>query len=49
MDSDRKNTVDEEMDIRPGDMAVLIIDDDPVACEHAKLVLEQAGDRKSVV
>ena len=42
-DSDRKNTVDEDLNIHPGDMAVLIIDDDPVACEHAKLVLEQSG------
>ena len=25
------------------DMAVLIIDDDPIACEHAKLVLEEVG------
>ncbi len=41
-DSDRKDNVD-ELYIRPGDMAVLIIDDDPVASEHAKLVLEQAG------
>jgi len=30
-------------DIRPQDMHVLIIDDDPVACEHAKLVLEEVG------
>ena len=42
-DSDRKDDVEEELHMRPGDMAVLIIDDDPVACEHAKLVFEQAG------
>ena len=24
-------------------MTVLVIDDDPVACEHAKLVLEKVG------
>ena len=30
-------------DLRPDDMIVLIVDDDPVACEHAKLVLEKAG------
>ncbi len=30
-------------DIRPEDMAVLIVDDDPVACEHASMVLEKAG------
>ena len=30
-------------DIRPEEMTVLVVDDDPVACEHAKLVLEKAG------
>ena len=30
-------------DLRPQDMRVLIIDDDPVACEHARLVLEEVG------
>lgn len=42
-DSEHKDTVDEELKIHPGDMSVLIIDDDSIACEHAKLVLEQAG------
>ncbi|MBQ9492856.1 MAG: response regulator [Oscillibacter sp.] len=28
---------------RPQDIHVLIIDDDPIACEHAKLVLEEVG------
>ena len=31
------------LNVRPEDMSVLIIDDDPVACEHAQLVLEKAG------
>ena len=30
-------------DINPGDLKVLIIDDDKIACEHAKLVLEEVG------
>ena len=30
-------------EIQPQDMVVLIVDDDPVACEHAKLVLGKAG------
>ena len=30
-------------DIAPREMHVLIADDDPVACEHARLVLEKAG------
>ena len=29
--------------VRPQDMNVLVIDDDPVACEHAKLVLDEVG------
>ena len=40
-DSDKK---DHPMgELRPQDIAVLVIDDDPVACEHAKLVLEEVG------
>ena len=30
-------------EIRPQDLRVLVIDDDPVACEHAKLVLDEVG------
>ncbi len=33
----------EEGDIAPSEMSVLIVDDDPVACEHAHLVLEKVG------
>jgi len=32
-----------EEEINPGEMTVLIVDDDPVACRHAQLVLEKAG------
>ena len=39
--SDKRAQNDPEM--RPQDLRVLIIDDDPVACEHAKLVLEEVG------
>ena len=35
--------MDVEKEIRPDEMTVLVIDDDEVACEHAKLILEQAG------
>ncbi len=31
------------MELRVEDMSVLVIDDDPIACEHAKLVLGQIG------
>ncbi|MBR1929877.1 MAG: response regulator [Lachnospiraceae bacterium] len=30
-------------EVRPQDLSVLIIDDDPLDCEHAKLVLEEIG------
>ena len=30
-------------EIPPSEMTVLVVDDDPVACEHARLVLEKAG------
>lgn len=29
--------------VDPSEMSVLVVDDDPVACEHAKLVLEKIG------
>ena len=36
-------SVGEEDDLRPHDLCVLVIDDDPIACEHAQLVLGQIG------
>ena len=41
-DSDRRDLEGEDV-IQPGEMTVLIVDDDPVACRHAQLVLEKAG------
>lgn len=41
-DSDRTDLQGEE-EVRPDEMTVLIVDDDPVACRHAQLVLEKAG------
>ncbi len=32
-----------EYEISPRDLTVLVVDDDPISCDHAKLVLEQAG------
>ncbi|MCR5397171.1 MAG: response regulator [Lachnospiraceae bacterium] len=43
MDSERSLEDDEDMEIHPRDMKVLVVDDDPLACEQAKLVLSQAG------
>ena len=41
-DSSRTGKEDSDL-ITVKEMNVLIVDDDPVACEHAKLVLEKAG------
>ena len=38
--SDKKG---DSVEVRPQDMRVLVIDDDHVACEHAKLVLEEVA------
>ncbi|MBP5736511.1 MAG: response regulator [Acidaminococcaceae bacterium] len=42
-DSGRKTEEQETEDLQPQDMRVLVIDDDPVACEHAKVVMGQVG------
>ena len=42
LDSDRVKGLP-TADISPSDMHVLVIDDDPVACDHAKLVLNEVG------
>ena len=41
MDSEHDEADDVEVDV--DNMTVLVVDDDPVACEHAKLVLTKAG------
>ncbi len=43
MDSQNEQTDTDMAEIHPHEMSVLIVDDDPIACEHAKLVLEKAG------
>ena len=43
MNSERRDSEHEIDVIPPQEMVVLIVDDDPVACEHAKLVLSKAG------
>ncbi|MBR3227960.1 MAG: response regulator, partial [Erysipelotrichaceae bacterium] len=45
LDSDRKTAIEEDGIVHPDDMCVLVIDDDPVACEHAQIVLGQVGIR----
>ena len=41
--SERKAVEFDESDLNPHSLSVLVIDDDPVACEHARLVLGQLG------
>ncbi len=43
MNSDYSADENDATEMSPSEMSVLIIDDDPVACEHAKLVLEKIG------
>ena len=43
IDCDHKNVPEEENVLRPHELCVLVIDDDPIACEHAQLVLGQVG------
>ncbi len=40
---DAEQHAEENAEVNPQDMSVLIVDDDPIACEHAKLVLGKAG------
>ena len=42
-DSDRKLSDERNSEIDVRELSVLVVDDDPLACEHAKLVLEKAG------
>ena len=43
IDCDRKSFGEEDNKLQPHEMSVLVIDDDPIACEHARLVLGQVG------
>ena len=43
MDCDLEDGLASDFELSPHDMTVLVIDDDPIACEHAKLVLEKVG------
>ncbi|MDO4869757.1 MAG: response regulator [Bacillota bacterium] len=43
LDSEREMMDSDNESVDPKELSVLIIDDDPVACEHARLVLEKAG------
>ncbi len=42
-ESDKKSSEMKEGDLKPHEMSVLVIDDDPIALEHAQIVLGQVG------
>ena len=46
--SDRKSVTTGEGDLDPRELSVLVIDDDPIALEHAEIVLGQIGIRCEV-
>ena len=41
--SEKTSETKQEVSINPAELKVLIIDDDPIACEHAQLVLQEVG------
>ena len=41
--SNHRTASGEDIDLRPHEMSVLVIDDDRIACEHAQVVLGQLG------
>ncbi len=43
IDCNHKSTGEEEEALNPHELCVLVIDDDPISCEHAQLVLGQVG------
>ena len=43
MQADREMDDPDEHELHPHEMSVLVIDDDPVACDHAKLILSHMG------
>ncbi len=49
LDADHAAMDYDSTNIAPHEMSVLVVDDDPIACEHARLVLEKAGIAAEVV
>ena len=43
LDAHRQDSGSADIEIHPEELNVLIVDDDPIACEHAQLVLGKAG------
>ena len=42
-ESERRESETEEEGLNPHEISVLAVDDDPIACEHARIILEQVG------
>jgi len=49
LNTSRHEESETERVVRPDEMTVLVVDDDPIACEHAKLILEKAGVAAEIV
>ena len=47
-DSDHHEAAARETEAMPETITILVIDDDPIACEHAKLVMEKAGIKTEI-
>ena len=43
--ADRRTAGESDIELRPNEMNVLVIDDDRIACEHAEVILGQVGIR----
>ena len=43
VDAQHIHSAQDKLELRPQDLSVLVIDDDPVACDHARLVLQKVG------
>ncbi len=43
LDAKHQESGRDDKELQLGDLIVLVVDDDPIACEHAKLVLENVG------
>ena len=41
--SDRQKSGDDDFEVQPHEMSVLVVDDDRIACEHAEVILGQVG------
>ena len=43
LDAEQETEESDAIEFIPGELNVLVVDDDPIACDHAKLILEKVG------